>query len=109
MSVAMVGQEVAFDVSLSNSGGTVIDSVDLAVTFSEGLSPKSVTPEGVARIEGQRIIFDQVRRFAPMTLNYRIVAEATAGMPESRMTLEVKSPILTAGAIKRETVVRITP
>jgi hypothetical protein len=44
-----------------------------------------------------------------MTLNYRVVAEATAGMPESRMTLEVTSPILTSGPIKRETVVRITP
>jgi hypothetical protein len=109
MSVAMVGQEVAFDVAISNAGGSSIDSVDLAVIFSDGLRPKSVSPEGVARIEGQRVIFDQVRRFAPMTLNYRVVAEATAGMPESRMTLEVTSPILTSGPIKRETVVRITP
>lgn len=109
MSVAMVGQDVVFEVTLGNTGGASIDSVDMTATLSDGLRPISVSPEGVARIDGQRVIFEQVRSFAPMTLSYRITAEATAGMPESRLTLEVKSPILSSGPIKRETVVRITP
>lgn len=108
MSVAMVGQEVTFDVTLANAGGMSIDEVELSATFSEGLRPKSVTPAGVARIEGQRVIFDQIRQFTPMTLTYRIVAEAISGMPESRLTIEVASPVLTAGPIKKDTVVRIT-
>jgi hypothetical protein len=109
MSISMVGQDVVFEVSVANPGGSAIDSVDLVMNFSEGLRPKGISPEGVARVEGQRVVFEPIRSFAPMTLTYRVTAQAMDGMPEARASVEVTSPILTSGPIKRETVVRITP
>ncbi len=44
-----------------------------------------------------------------MTLSYTIVAEVLPGMNEGRISVEVTSPILTSGSIKREQVVRLNP
>jgi uncharacterized repeat protein (TIGR01451 family) len=109
VSTASVGQEVTFDITLANVGGSAVESIDVIATFSNGLRPKSVSPTGVSRVDGQRVVFDAIKSLAPMTLSYTIVAEAMPGMSESRLTVEVTSPILTSGAIKREQVVRLTP
>jgi uncharacterized repeat protein (TIGR01451 family) len=106
---ATAGQEVSFDIVLANVGGSSVESIEVVATLADGLRPKSVSPNGVSRIEGQRIIFDSIKSLAPMTLSYTIVAEALPGMAESKLTVEVSSPILTSGPIKQERVVRINP
>ncbi|MBY0586722.1 hypothetical protein K2X85_06075 [bacterium] len=109
VSSASVGQEIVFEITLANVGGAPVESIDLVANFSEGLRPKSVSPPGVSRIDGQRVLFDAIKSLAPMTLSYTIVAEAMPGMPESRLSVDVSSPILTSGKIQREQVVRLTP
>jgi hypothetical protein len=109
VAVAMAGQDVAIDLTIENSGGQAIESADVTVQFSPGLKPKSVSPDGVARIEGQRVVFAQLRNFAPMSMTYKIVAEAVAGASEGRVTVQIVSPILPMGPLTQEAVVKINP
>ncbi len=109
VSSAAVGQEVSFDVTLANVGGAPVDSIEIVATLGPGLRAKSVSPNGVSRIDGQRVVFDAIKSLAPMTLSYTIVAEVLPGMNEGRISVEVTSPILTSGSIKREQVVRLNP
>lgn len=109
VAVAMAGQDVTIELTLENSGGQAIESADVTVQFSPGLKPKSVSPDGVARIEGQRVVFAQLRNFAPMSMTYKIVAEAVAGASEGKATVQITSPILPMGPLTQEAVVKITP
>lgn len=104
---AMAGQEVTFEITLANMGGTPIESIDMAATLT-GLRAKSVSPDGVARIDGNRVAFDAIKSFAPMTLTYKIIAEVLPGQTEGRVSIEVKSPILKAGPLTEEAVIRVT-
>lgn len=107
--VATAGQEITFDVTIENTGSKPIESADIVATLSAGLKPISVSPEGVARIEGQKIVFEPLRSFQPMSVTYKIVAEAVPSNTEGKLGIRITSPILTAGPLEQETVVRITP
>lgn len=108
--ILAVGDEVVFDLVLRNQGGSPIESVEFSATLSDNLRPKRVTPERTGTIRGNTVTFNPVTNFTPMSLSYQIVAEAIATNGQSgRITIEAKSPILTAGPLKQESVVRITP
>lgn len=107
--VVAVGKDIVFEILVENTGEQAIASAAITATFSSNLRPRLIDPENSGTVAGNKIVFAPITNFAPMPMRFRVTAEAaTANGGKGRITVEVASPILTAGPLKQEAVVQIT-
>lgn len=109
--LASPGDIVLFTVSARNQGLGAISTLDLTATLSENLAPQRVLPEGSGTIEGRTVVLKTLRDLAGGTSrSFQIETRVLAGsMRSARVTIEAKSPILTAGPVKQESAIVLTP
>lgn len=108
--IAQIGDDLNCDIVLTNQGGSPIESVNLVATLSRDLRVRSVSPEGTATIEGQKVTFKPIKNFTPMPLTFRIQVDVSSASAENAViTVEATSSILSAGPLKQQVSIRLNP
>lgn len=107
-SVAKLGEEVRFEISIRNQGETAIEQVEISAVLSDNLQGKVIQPEGTGRFDGQKVVFEPIKPLTPMELKYTLSAVVTKlDGGNGKLTVEAKSPILMSGPLKNEASVTI--
>lgn len=107
--VAAAGQDVTFELIVENQGKSPIGRVELTATVGSNLKVKSVKPAGSAKVVDNQVAFEPILNFMPMPMKFQVTAgilRADGGT--ARISIEVKSPILKEGPLKKDMVVRIS-
>jgi hypothetical protein len=101
-----VGEELEYTIVIENTGDAIIASVELAIKFSSQLQPLKLREESAGKIQGNTVALAPIANFKPMPLTFHITAKGVeAG--SGRVTVEAKSPILTAGPLTQQVATRI--
>jgi len=94
----VVGEEATYEIHVVNQGSKEASNVQIEVELPAGLEPTEAAGESGHRIEGNRVVFEPLRRLAPKAdTTYRVKAKGTAAGDQRVQvhvtTDEVREPV----------------
>ena len=96
-SLVRVDENVVYEITLSNTGGSPVRGVDLKATFTDNLLPISIEPAGSGSINKNVVTFKTIDSLNPTTLTYKITAKAQrSSRANGRVEIETNASILSS-------------